>query len=68
MGVQICCFNVSGISSPRHRWIKSRVCPALKMGQSSIEASGVSERGLALGKKAAGKPGLCSWLQGALES
>lgn len=30
VGVQSCCFNVSGISSPRQGWVKSRVCPALE--------------------------------------
>lgn len=48
---------------------KEQRLSCLGVGQSCIGgASGVSERGLALGRKAAGKPGLCSWLQGAPES
>lgn len=43
---RVAVLTMSGISSPRHGWVKSRVCPALVLGQSCIgEASGVSERG-----------------------
>lgn len=42
---RIAVLTVSGISAPRHRWVKSRVCPALEGGHSHIGgASGVSER------------------------